>query len=396
MRFRNRTLWTCGIAIVFIQCNGETESSSSALDAITKNRRVRISADAVNPPFVFGQATGVQGFDVDTGNEIVKDIAKELGRELDPKWVKAPFETLFKQLQDGNTEMVISCMAITPEREKTFDFSQPYFESALTIARRRDVEDIKTLADLAGKRVGVQASATSQYFLETRPDAANMSILKFKTLDDALGALNRTEIDAVVGDEPILSYSIDTSFPNLITTGEQLVSESYGVMVRKGEEKLLQLVNATLDRLKSSGEFDTWQEKWKIQSTIDKFQQQRAKKEQEKGPERGPKGGHLANREDRRQLSDGPARRLSDSARGQGWFVQVQPYRDGWKPKRYSQISASRPSGCVPAQYAYLRCKESTNRDSRESVQVRALEHEGRTDHRYRCKLGRATPHATP
>ncbi len=289
MSFRNRTLWICGIAIVFIQCNGETESSSSALDAITKNRRVRISADAVNPPFVFGQATGVQGFDVDTGNEIVKDIAKELGRELDPKWVKAPFETLFKQLQDGNTEMVISCMAITPEREKTFDFSQPYFESALTIARRRDVEDIKTLADLAGKRVGVQASATSQYFLETQPDAANMSILKFKTLDDALGALNRTEIDAVVGDEPILSYSIDTSFPNLITTGEQLVSESYGVMVRKGEEKLLQLVNATLDRLKSSGEFDTWQEKWKIQSTIDKFQQQRAKKEQEKALREGPK-----------------------------------------------------------------------------------------------------------
>ena len=289
MRFRNRTLWICGIALVFIQCNGETESPSSAIDAITKNKRVRISADAVNPPFVFGQATGVQGFDVDTGNEIVKDIAKDLGRELDAKWVKAPFESLFKQLREGSTEMVISCMAITAERKKTFDFSQPYFESALTIARRRDVEDIKTLADLAGKRVGVQASATSQNFLETQPDAVNMSIVKFKTLDDALGALNRTEIDAVVGDEPILSYSIDTSFPNLITTGEQLVSESYGVMVRKGEEKLLGLVNATLDRLKSSGELDAWEEKWKIQSTIDKFQQQRAKKEKEKALREGPK-----------------------------------------------------------------------------------------------------------
>ena len=98
--------------------------------------------------------------------------------------------------------------------------------------------------------------------MEGQKTAADVTLTKFPTLDDALGALNRTEIDAVVGDEPILTYSIYKSFPNLMTSGVRVTEEEYGVVTRKNEKELLAKVNETIARLKKSGELVELRKKW--------------------------------------------------------------------------------------------------------------------------------------
>jgi glutamine transport system substrate-binding protein len=245
------------LALTFVQCGGNKSDAPNAMADMQKNKLVRIATDAVNLPFSFGSGTGVQGFDVDIGAEIGKDLGYEV------KWIKLPFERLFEILKKGEVELVISAISITPERKKELAFSEPYFESGNTIAHRRDnKKKIKDLASLAGKRVGAQSSSTGHRFLETQKTAANVTITKFPTLDDALGALNRTEVDAVVGDEPILTYSIYKSFPNLMTGGLRVTEEEYGVVVRKNEKELLAKVNATIARLKKSGELVELRKKW--------------------------------------------------------------------------------------------------------------------------------------
>jgi ABC-type amino acid transport substrate-binding protein len=244
------------LALTFIQCGGHDPDAPDAMADMQKNKLVRIATDAVNLPFSFGSGTGVQGFDVDIGAEIGKDLGYEV------KWIKMPFERLFEILKKGEVELVLSAISITPERKKEFAFSEPYFESGNTIAHRRDKKTIKDLASLAGKKVGAQSSSTGQRFLESQKAAANVTITKFPTLDDALGALNRTEIDAVVGDEPILTYSIYKSFPNLMTGGLRVTEEEYGVVMRKNEKELLAKVNATIARLKKSGELVELRKKW--------------------------------------------------------------------------------------------------------------------------------------
>jgi ABC-type amino acid transport substrate-binding protein len=221
-----------------------------------KNKMVRIATDAVNLPFEFGAGTGVQGLDVDIGAEIGKDLGYEV------RWVKIPFERIFDILNNGEAELILSAISITPDRKKEFAFSEPYFDSGLTIARRQDKPEIKDLASLAGKKVGVQNGTTGNKFMDTQKTAANVTLVKFQTLDDALGALNRTEIEAVVGDEPILTYSIYKSFANLVPTGAHLTEEQYAVVVRKGEKELLAKVNETISRLKKSGELETLKNKW--------------------------------------------------------------------------------------------------------------------------------------
>jgi len=243
------------VVLAFVAC-GESRKTPGAFSQMQKYKAVRIATDATNMPFEFGSGTGVQGLDVD----IADAIAKDLGYEV--KWVKISYDEMLPILQNGEAELAISAIASTPEIEKDFGVSKTYFEDTLTIAHRLDHPETKDLASLAGKKVGVQTGRTGQSFMKTQTEAANVTLVEFKTLDDALGALNRTEIDAVVGDNQIMTYSIWKSFSMLITTGTRLKTDEYVVVTRKDEKKLLAKVNETLDKLKADGTLATLPKKW--------------------------------------------------------------------------------------------------------------------------------------
>jgi ABC-type amino acid transport substrate-binding protein len=281
LRTAKSILLAATLALGLGGCGGGKESPD-AFSSMKKFKSVRILTDAVNLPFEFGAGTGVQGLDVDIGSEIAKDLGYEV------KWVKSPFARLFEILKNGEAELVISSISITPERKKEFAMSEPYFDSGNTIARRQDKVDIKDLASLAGKKVGVQSGTTGDMFMAAQKTAAGVNIIKFPTLDDALGALNRTEIDAVVGDEPILTYSIYKSFANLMTIGIHLTEEKYAVVARKDDKELITKVNATLERLKKSGELENLKAKW-FQNVMQDAADQRQKMAQVAALKKSPK-----------------------------------------------------------------------------------------------------------
>ncbi len=256
MRTVKLTLLIASLALIFVQC-GESKVTHDAFAAMQKKKTVRIATDPVNIPFEFGTGTGVQGFDVDLGAEIAKDLGFPV------KWIKVSSDRIFEVLKNGEVEMIISTVGITEGRKKELAFSDPYFDTSNTIARRRDNMAIKDLASLTGKQVGVQRERTGDMFMTAQKTAPNVTLIRFKTLDDALGGLNRGEFDAVVGDQPIVTYSIYKSFAsNLITTGVEVAPNQYAVVLRSEETKLREMVNATIARLKSSGELDRSREKW--------------------------------------------------------------------------------------------------------------------------------------
>jgi ABC-type amino acid transport substrate-binding protein len=255
----------------------------NAMERMKKNKMVRISTDAVNLPFEYGLDTGVQGFDVDIGNEIAKDLG------YDAKWVKITgYNQLFQTLRNGETEMVISTVVPTPELEKEFAFSKPYYNSGDGIARRKTESSIVDLASLSGKKVGVGEGRPGDQFMASQTVAKDVSVVKFQNLDEALGALNRTEIDAVVADAPVLVFSSFKSFPNLVTLPEKINEYQYAVAVRKGDQDLLASVNKTLDRLAESGEIENLKAKW-FQDVFQKAEEQRLEHEKMEALKKAPK-----------------------------------------------------------------------------------------------------------
>lgn len=238
-------------------CGEKKKEIPTAAESMEKNKVVRIVTDAVNAPFEYGSGTGVQGLDVDLGNEIAKDLG------IEAKWVKANgYEHLFELLKNGETEIVISAMADDKAKSADFAFSTPYYESGDVIAHQRNKFEIKDLASLSGKKVGVAAGRPGDTFMAQQKTASNVTIKKYTTMDDALGALNRTEIDAVVGDDPIITYSSFKSYPNTTTLPVLINKYSYAVVVRKSEPELLAKINATIERLKSAGELKRYEETW--------------------------------------------------------------------------------------------------------------------------------------
>jgi ABC-type amino acid transport substrate-binding protein len=243
--------------LIAIGCGKKETEVPSAAERMKKNKKVIIVTDPRNPPFEFGKDTGVQGLDVDLGNEIGKTL------NIEVSWVPMKgYDHLFELLGKGEAEILISAIAVDPKRTSEFAFSHPYYESSDVIAHQRNVFDIKDLASLSGKTVGVAEGRPGDTFLSTQKAVPNISVKKYPTLDDSLGALNRTEINAVVGDEIMLSYSSFNSFSATTTLPAQVNKYQYAVVVRKNETELLAKVNETIDRLKSSGELqkmiDTW------------------------------------------------------------------------------------------------------------------------------------------
>lgn len=259
-----------GLALVAAGCGGGERRIPSAAESMEKNKFVRIATDAVNAPFEFGSGTGVQGFDVDIGNEIAKDLGIEV------KWVKITgYDRLFETLKNGEAEIVISAIAIDPGKGDAFAFSDPYYDTGDIIYTRAEDFGIKDLASLSGKRVGVGTGRTADAFMAGQTTATGVTITKKPSLDDALGALNRGELDAVVGDETILKYSGFKSFISTRPVPDVWVNRyQYGAVVRKGETDLLNKINQTIARMKSSGELDKLREKW-FEQVIKDAQKQR-------------------------------------------------------------------------------------------------------------------------
>jgi ABC-type amino acid transport substrate-binding protein len=257
LRIVKFSLLIASIALLCMYCSS-SQPTPDAWKAMAKNKLVRLGTNPFNIPFETANGTGVEGFDIDLGEAIAKDLG------YPSKWIQwQNFSELFDLLKTGGIEMIISSVAITDERKKDFAFSEPYFDSSSTIARRIDNNAITDLASLAGKRVGVQTARTADTFMETQKTAANVKVSKFSTLDEALGALNRGEIEAVVGAKPIMTYSIAKNYStNLITTDIELSHYQYAVVVRPEETKLLEKINETIRRLKSEKQFQAWHEKW--------------------------------------------------------------------------------------------------------------------------------------
>ncbi len=253
------------------------------MQTIERIKQIRIGTDAVHLPFEFGLDTGVQGYDIDIGIEIAKDLG------VDARWVKiSGYNHLLEVLKKGEVEMVISAIAIDPKHQDEFAFSQPYYASDDGIARRFDDNEIKDLASLSGKTVGVGEGRPGDSFMATQQTAADVTIVKFPNLDDALGALNRRELNAVVGDEQIMAFSGFKSYRNVTTHSSDMNEYQYAVVVRKSDQALLDSVNKTLDRLKESGELEAMQKKW-FQDVLVQAKAELEKHEEEEALRRSPK-----------------------------------------------------------------------------------------------------------
>ncbi len=206
------------------------------------------------PPFEsVGDSDELVGFDID----LMKAIGEKAGKTIE--FNSLPFDGLVPALQGGSIDAAISAMTITDERAKTVDFSDPYFKAGLAIAVAEGNKDIKSLADLKGKRIAVQIGTTGASTANGVPES---KVSTFDSAPLALQELANGNADAVINDAPATLEAIASgNIPGITVVGELLTDENYGIALPKGSENV-EAVNAAIAEIKADGTYATLYKKW--------------------------------------------------------------------------------------------------------------------------------------
>ncbi len=117
-------------------------------------------------------------------------------------------------------------------------------------------EAIKGIADLDGKKIGVQAGTTGESWVEE--NVKDVKLSSFKTAIDAALDLKSGAIDAVVVDE-LPAQEIVKKNPDLKIVRDPYFTENreeYAIAVKKGNPEVLDLINSTIKEIKSNGSYE--------------------------------------------------------------------------------------------------------------------------------------------
>ncbi|WXR60788.1 transporter substrate-binding domain-containing protein [Peptostreptococcaceae bacterium AGR-M142] len=223
------------------------DQNISKLEKIKKKNKLVLGTSADYPPYEFHKEIDgkdeIVGFDI----EIAKQIAKDLGVELEIKDMK--FDGLLPALQAGNIDIVISGMSATEERAKSVDFTVPYYDEEQTIViRKEDENKLKTKKDFKGLIVGAQKSSIQEEIANESLEANEVRAL-FK-LPDLMLQLKNKKIDGIVLTKYVAKEYVKSN-KDLKVMDITLKFDDSAVSgaVKKGEEELLKEVNKSLEKM---------------------------------------------------------------------------------------------------------------------------------------------------
>jgi polar amino acid transport system substrate-binding protein len=252
-------LLAVGIAAAGAACEkadkGGTSKSGVPLVATGK---LTVCTHLPYEPFQYKNDAGkIVGFDID----LMDLVAKKLG--VTQTIVDTPFEGI-KSGQDLNAatcDVAAAGMTITAERQKVMDFSKPYFDANQALLVRKGT-GIDSLAKLRGKKLGTQASTTGEDYGNAHAKANGYTPVSFKDLAALQQALVTKQVDAAIDDLPVMNIYVK-QHPSEVEVSTQFnTGEQYGYSVKKGNAKLLAVINQVIDAARSDGTYDKIYAKW--------------------------------------------------------------------------------------------------------------------------------------
>ncbi|OQY52882.1 MAG: hypothetical protein B6230_01755 [Desulfobacteraceae bacterium 4572_89] len=149
------------ISAMLLVFAGTSMAGKSALEEIYEAKTIVVSTDANYAPQSFLNDKGeLEGFDV----SVAKEVAKRLGVKV--KFITPDWDLITAGKWGKRWDLSIGSMTPTKERKNALLFTLPYYSSPAQFAVHKDNTDIKTLADLAGKKIGIAGETTNERYLQ--------------------------------------------------------------------------------------------------------------------------------------------------------------------------------------------------------------------------------------
>lgn len=221
--------------------------TSDLLDQIRSKGKIVIATEGTWSPWTYHDESGkLTGYDIEVG----RLIAKKLG--VEPQFVEGKWDGLLAGITAGRYDIMINGVDMTPEREKSYRFTDPYAYNRTAVMTAESNDTIKTIADLKGK---VTANTISSTYAEVA-EKYGAKVTGVDDLNQTFELLLSGRIDATLNAE-VVYYDYKKVHPTAAVKIAAIADEttSVGIPLKKdGTEKLQAELNKILAELRTSGE----------------------------------------------------------------------------------------------------------------------------------------------
>ncbi|MBD9083378.1 MAG: ABC transporter substrate-binding protein [Lachnospiraceae bacterium] len=231
-----------------------------------------VGFDAEFPPYGYRDDNGEYvGFDLD----LAAEVCKRQGWEL----VKQPIDWDAKdmELSSGAIDCIWNGFTMNG-REDAYTWTEPYVDNSqvFVVAAASGVQNKE---ELAGKVVAVQKDSSALAALNDEENADNIALrdsfaqlIEYADYNTAFMDLEQGAVDAVAIDIGVAQYQIAQreagKFVMLQGEDNKLAVEQYAVGFLKGNDKLRDTVQKTLDEMAADGTFTQIAEKWGLTDSV--------------------------------------------------------------------------------------------------------------------------------
>ena len=243
----------------------DASASTAAADSVLTTGILRVGMECAYAPYNWTQSDDSNGaVPIYESNEyangydvmMAKKICEANGWTLEVH--KMDWDSIPMAVQSGAIDCGICGQSITPEREETMDFSEPYYYASIVTLTKKDSSYASAtgLSGLAG------ATCTSQintvWYDKFLPQIKNANILAAQeTAPAMLVSLESGACDLVVTDQPT-ALAACVAYPDLVMLDFTGSDDNFafddsdvniGISIQKGNSELVEKCNSVLSSL---------------------------------------------------------------------------------------------------------------------------------------------------
>lgn len=237
--------------------DGGKGGQDTSLSDVKESGKLVVAVSPDYAPFEFQSLVDGKNKVVGADIDLAQKIADKLGVELEISTMS--FDNVLSSVQAGKADIAISGISYTEERAKTFDFSEPYYETENAIlVRAEDVDKYASLEDFKGKNVNVLKGSIEERL--TKEQLADSNVVALTNMGAAINELKAGKVDAVDLEGPVAEGYVAQN-PDLALAKVALKVEdgdAKAVAMAKESDSLKKAIDEVVAELKESGEYQTY------------------------------------------------------------------------------------------------------------------------------------------
>lgn len=259
--------WVLSVATSLLLGLAVPAQAAGTLDKIKESKTLSLGYRLTSVPFSY--AGGDQqpwGYSIDLCTSVAAAIARELHiAELQLRWVPVTPETRIAKVVSGEVDLECGSTTSSLSRMEEVDFSLAIFVDGASYLSPW-AAGIKSLKDLAGKKIAVAVGTTTEQTLAEalRKNRVAAEMVKVGDHQQGIDAMVEGRVDAYASDRALLiGLALDSGKQDAWALGNEVFSyEPYALMMRRNDADFRLVVNRELARLSRSGEMPTIYERW--------------------------------------------------------------------------------------------------------------------------------------